>query len=117
MTSKKVIDALKGTTFGDFFDLPNEIPEPVKPAFKDEESFNEAVVPIALSVLYDIMMDPTEKAYTKIEAARELLNRARGKPGIRESNGGIVDPEELTAALPTIVQRPKETPKPVEPTE
>lgn len=113
MTSKKVLDTLKGTTFGDFFELPND-EEPAKPEFKDEESFNEAVVPIALSVLYDIMMDPREKAYTKIEAARELLNRARGKPGIRESNGGITDPEELAAALPRIVQRPKEETPPAE---
>ena len=109
MTKKKTIQALKGTSFNDLFDLPAE-EEPARINPLNDDEFNENIVAIAKGVLYDIMMDPKEKAYTKIEAARELLNRALGKPVAKTLNADM-DPEDLADMLPKVVQRPKETPK------
>lgn len=109
MTRKKVMQTLKGTTFQDLFDLPTETdPSRINPL--NDEEFNENVVPIAKGVLYDILMDPKEKAYSRIEAARELLNRSLGKPIMKNFNAEI-DAESMADILPKVVQRkPKEEP-------
>ena len=108
--TKKTFKALKGTTWADLFDLPQDIdPKRINPLNDDE--FNENIVAIAKGVLYDIMMDPSEKAYTKIEAARELLNRSLGKPVSKNINADM-DPEDLAEILPQVVRRkPVEIPK------
>jgi hypothetical protein len=107
MTKKQTMRGLKGTTFTDLFDLPQQEDPPRLNPLNDEE-FNENIVAIAKGVLYDILMDPKEKAYTKIEAARELLNRSLGKPVARNMNAdaGDIDFNEI---LPRIVRRAPES--------
>lgn len=108
MTKKKTAEALKGTSWKDLFDLPaEEEPKRINPL--NDTEFNENIVAIAKGVLYDIMMDPNEKAYTKIEAARELLNRSLGKPVSKNINADM-DPDELSEILPQVVRRKKDVP-------
>ncbi len=110
MTTKKSLEALKGTTFGDLFDLPaQDAPSTLNPLTMEE--FNENVVPVAMRVLYDIMMDKNAKEYSRTEAAKILLDRSLGKPVSKQLNGEITDPEALEAMLPRVIQRPRETPK------
>lgn len=106
-SKKKTFQALKGTTYGQLFDLPAEV-EPARINPIDNQEFDESIVAIAKGVLYDILMDPTEKAYSRIEAARELLNRSLGKP-IGKNFTAEVDTEAIYDSLPKVIQRPKET--------
>ena len=112
-SKKKSFQVLKGTTYNDLFDLPAET-EPARINPLDDTEFNENIVAIAKGVLYDILMDPKERAYSRIEAARELLNRALGKP-ITKNFTAEVDTDSIFDTLPKVIQRPKE--QPPEPTE
>lgn len=104
------MQALKGTNYNDLFDLPIE-EEPTRLNPLNDEEFNENIVAIAKGVLYGILMDPREKAYSRIEAARELLNRSLGKPIMKQFTSEL-DAASLTEMLPKVVQRPKETIEP-----
>jgi hypothetical protein len=112
-SKKKTFQALKGTTFGQLFDLPVEADPPrINPI--DNQEFDENVVAICKGFLYGVMMDHTQPSYVRIEASRELLNRALGKP-VTKNFTAEVDPESIYDTLPKVIQRPKEIPP--EPTE
>jgi hypothetical protein len=96
MSNRKTLRALKGTTFTDLFDLPAQA-KPVRPVIVDRDEFNENLPAIALGIIYDIMMSPDSAAYVKIEAARELMNRAEGKPVQRQVTIGS-ETKSLTEA-------------------
>lgn len=104
--TKRTAKALKGSTYENLFDLPLEEEPPRINPLNDEE-FNENIVAIAKGVLYNILMDPKEKAYTKIEAAKELLNRSLGKP-VTKNFTGELDERSMDEILPRIVRRPPE---------
>lgn len=105
MSAKKTAQALKGTTFTDLFDLPAQVDPPRLNPINREE-FNENIAAVALGVLYDILMDPNEKGYVKIEAAKELMNRAEGKPMSKTSTGDL-DADQMNDLLPVVVRRKK----------
>lgn len=90
--SKDTFKKLKNTTFSDLWDTPDV---PLKPI--DEEEFLEDVVAKCYKTLENILMDPDEKAYTKIKAIEMLLDRSKGKPTVKAEIKDISDkPTELT---------------------